>query len=232
MLNRIAPLQSQPGPPQPNPNNYRSREEVPGSTGFSYGDADAIETCNNIVAALRSELSLPTTGSAFVYLDVEAGTQLTVDYWAGWANRIFNFRLSSGAEPFFPAIYCNFVPQNGLFIPNTVIQYVLNNAYIQYPNYPVLCYGFWTNEPEPCSNCAPSPGLNWAQFGMYSQPYGGTSLAVPLYLWQYAEVGGCKDTSPGGCNSTHLYDNFAGQQNLDVDDSDSTAAQSYMLVIN
>lgn len=161
-----------------------------------------------------------------MYLDVEAGTVPSTDYWAGGATTVFNYLLA-GANPFRPSIYCQYTQSSGKYVPNSLVQNLLNGSYSTYPEptYHTRCYSFWTNEPEdPCMNyCGTAPCLDWTLFGTYTQPYGGDNFLVPLQVWQFAETNVCQSCSG--------ISNFAGGQNLDMDDTDNTDGPSSMLQI-
>lgn len=216
-----------------------SRQEKGGSTGYQNGVNDATLTLSNIVNFLSSgELVIPSNSTVYVYLDVEAGVSITSNYWAGWSNTIFNYALSNGLEPFFPAIYTQFTLQNGVYLPQPSVQNALNNACANYSTLDVTCYGFWTNEPETSRMCAPDGAPDWSALGQFTQQLCNTSSRVPNLLYQYAEP--CECVTSGyshyagqsncsdffSCNGTP-YDN----NNLDMDGSDSTGAESYMLTI-
>jgi hypothetical protein len=181
-----------------------------------------------------------------MYLDVEAGTALTADYWAGRASTVFTATDPSGAEPFYPCIYTQFVrnASNGLYYPQSSVQSALNAACSQYPNDVVMmCFGFWSNEPEPYSYCASSATPDWSVFGSFTQHLcGGNSTSVPVLLYQYAENCGCIPNGYPGfagdsnvSNTTACYINDAWyyypNNNLDLDGNDNTGADQYMLMI-
>ena len=200
-------------------------QSVSGITGYNNGVSDANETCTQISDAITAgQLEVPPSGVVIVYLDNEPiGTNpnlLTPDYWAGWAGTVFNFSFEG--DPYEAGLYCPFYDDGGVYVPTTGIQTALNEACGKYPDEYVACWGLWTYEPHsPDANyCPPGSSLNWSLIGTCRQDLCGDSINVPVYLWQYA--------SPTACSG---YTNYAGGQNLDIDGSDSTGAESYMLKI-
>ena len=201
-------------------------QSVSGSAGYNNGVNDGNDTCTRISNAINAgQLTVPPSGLIVVYLDNEpigsSQNLLTADYWAGWANTVFNFP-SEGA-PYYPGLYCPFYQDSsGVYVPISGVQTALNDACSKYPSDYVVCWGLWTFEPHsPDSDyCPPGSTLNWSLTGKFNQDVCGNSVHVPVYLWQYA--------SPTACSG---YSNFAGGQDLDIDGSDSTGAESYMLKI-
>lgn len=202
-----------------------------GPAGHDAGSSDATDTCNRIVNAINAnQSSVPVaSGTVIVYLDNEPlqnGSHpnvLTADYWAGWANTMFHFAYG-GAQPFRPGLYCTFGPdRSGRYVPDLAIQSALNGAHSTYPDEYTFCSATWTYLPHtPIQNyCPADSGLDWSLIGSFEQDQPGGAQTVPTYLWQYA--------SPAACKPTYRY--FAGGQNLDMDGSDGTPAESYMLVI-
>ncbi len=217
VLSKIVPIQS----------SQSGRQQTTGSDGYNYGVSDAGATCQSIVSAINAgELKIPASGSVYVYLDVEQGTALTTDYWAGWSNTVFNYPFGANS-PFWPCIYTWYGEQsNGQYAPSSYIQDALNSSCSSYPNHATLCYGLWSNEPEPCSFCNfPKVSPDWSVFNSFSQNICDASKPVPLLLYQFAETGGCVVA----CNNP----SFAGGQNLDLDSDNNglTVAQNYMLTI-
>jgi hypothetical protein len=216
-LGLILPIQAS-LPPIP------THQATTGSAGFNYGVADADQTCANVNVVINSgELALPPGGTVAIYLDVESTTVLTADYWAGWSNTVYNYKLGTGA-PYWASMYCSYAqPQGGgLYYPNSYIQAALDAAYSSYPSYYTLCHSLWSSEPEPAPNCESDPCLDWTQFGEYLQPQASGSVLVPLQVWQFAKNNVC---------AGYGYTDFAGGQNLDVDDTGNWDGPLYMLVI-
>jgi hypothetical protein len=217
VLNKIVPIQA----------SQSARQQAAGSAGYSYGASDAGTTCQNIALAISAgQLSIPASGSVYVYLDVEQGTALSAGYWAGWSTTLFNYPLGAGS-PFWPCIYTWYAQQsNGKCSPSILIQNALNSSCSSYPNHAALCYGLWSSEPELCSYCNfPKASPDWSVFNPFSQNTCSSNKPVPLLLYQFAEKGAC-NTSCGN-------NSFAGSQNLDLDSDNSgaTGAQNYMLAI-
>ena len=216
VLNKIVPIQA----------SQSARQQTTGSDGYSYGVGDAAATCQNIESAIRAgQLNIPSSGSVYVYLDVEESTALTTDYWAGWSATVFNYPLNSNS-PFWPCIYAWYGQQsNGKYSPGSDVQNALNSSCSSYPGDATLCYGLWSSEPELCSFCNfPEASPSWSVFNSFSQNICGVKKPVPLLLYQFAEKGACNTT----CNNS----SFAGNQNLDLDsDNNGTSgAQNFMLI--
>jgi len=117
----------------------QSRLATSGSTGAAYGTADANTFASAIQNATTyvSTLHLPVGNELYAYLDVEAATHLTSNYWDAWAATLDGYRFTNGTYPLFPSAYVN--PPSGFACGI------------------VSVYGFavWSSEPETCSNCAP-----------------------------------------------------------------------------
>jgi hypothetical protein len=221
VLNKIVPLQA----------GNASREQQAGSIGHGYGDSDARATCQQIVNALNAGvLAIPPSRQIYVYLDVEANTALSVDYWAGWATAVYHYPAGS-TYPFWPCIYGHYTkdPSNGRYSPDVAA--ALNSSYSNYPSDPTRCFGLWSSEPEPCSYCNPNASPDWSVFNPFSQSYGETAYPVPLLLYQFAEHGILAQNS--GCVYYCGRQDYAGGQNLDLDSDNSgnSGAQNYMLLI-
>jgi hypothetical protein len=201
------------------------RQSTTGSTGFSYGQEDGTNCCDRIVNAMNAgQLSLPPGDRVYVYLDVEEGVDVSPQYYSGWASSIYEYAYGA-LQPFLPGVYTQFVDSGGLYYPNSYVKNALDSAQGDHPNLNVRCAGFWSNEPEPCAYCDPAASPDWSGvFGTYKQPVSGGDVVVPVMLWQYAEKGGC--VTACGYGST-----WAGGQTVDLDGSDETGAEDYMLVI-
>lgn len=212
----IVPLQS----------SFPNNQSKTGAAGFSQGQSDANTTCLTILANINSEeLAVSGSDTVYVYLDVEAGTNLSPDYWAGWADYVWHYNVN-GQEPFFPAMYAHFyADSNGIYNLDQVLENVLNQVHIAYPNNEVCCFGFWTSEPEPCSYCDPNPAVVAPQYATYTQPCISGGRAVPMVIWQYAERGSCP-AAP--CSRPR---SIFGSQTVDLDRSFGSPDVSNMLVI-
>jgi hypothetical protein len=218
-----------------------ARQSQSNTTGYDNGAEDADQTSRNIIAFLTSgELSLSSFGGAYVYLDVEPGTALSPAYWAAWATTVYHYALSDGSEPYFPAVYTQFVQSSGVWLPQGSVQTALNKACSDYPAAAVQCYAFWTGNPETAAMCAPDGIPDWSALGKFTQNLcGGSTFTVPNLLYQYAEPCSCVGYGyskyAGISNCADFFD-CSGQgypnNNLDMDGSDDTGAETYMLTIN
>ncbi|MHB1929432.1 MAG: hypothetical protein ACYDEN_03020 [Acidimicrobiales bacterium] len=207
-----------------------SDQSVSGSQGYTNGKNDADDTCTRIVNAIKvNQLSVPVaSGTVVVYLDNEplSGTDqnvLTADYWAGWANTMYHFAYA-GDQPFRPGLYCPFAEDgSGKWVPEPAIQTALNRANSSYPADYTFCSATWTYLPHApdAQYCPANSQLDWSIIGSFDQAQPGGAQNVPTYVWQYASPTACLGGYPG----------YAGGQPLDMDGSDGTPADSYMLVI-
>ena len=219
-----------------------SNQQMTGNAGLSQGATDAATTIKNLNYFIQSgDLKIPPSNEVYVYLDVEENTDLSASYWAGWANAIFTATDPSGLAAFWPAMYSPMTADSsGLYRPHKVVRDALNSACSAAPSsYNVQCYGIWASQPEDVpASCVPSAGPDWSVFAKFSQDLCGTEVAVPVLLYQYIE--GCFCVADG-------YTDFAGlsnsskfmpcgttyypNNNLDLDGSDTTGAETYMLLI-
>jgi hypothetical protein len=204
-------------------------QSLTGSAGNSAGSRDATDTCTRVTNAINAaQLNIPVaSGLVIVYLDNEPYLSdpnvLTADYWAGWANTMFHFKFL-GSQPFRPGLYCTFMQDSsGKWVPDTSMQAALNEANNRYPNDYTLCSATWTFLPHtPVADYCPANSVpNWSMIGNFAQNQPGGAVTVPTYLWQYA--------SPVACTA---YPSFAGGQKLDMDGSDATPAETFMLTIS
>lgn len=221
---------------------FQSRETETGTTGYDDGVSDANDTIKLINDFLNSgELAIPSSGEIYVYLDVEANTAISPAYWSGYANTIYLAKDAGGAQIFFPAIYTQFVQNSsGKYVPQTSVVNTLTDACKDWPDAYVRCFGFWPNEPEnPASTyCVAKPGtLDFGVFGTFSQNLCASGSAdVPVLLWQYADPCVCLPagySSYAGLGNATIYCGSTPYQNnnIDMDGSDSTGAESYMMTI-
>jgi len=148
----------------------QSRLGTSGSTGTSYGTADAttlINSIKNVISWLG--LSIPTDG-LYCYLGLEAENPLAGAYWNAWATYINEYEYG-GEAPFYAGLYCSppAAPPNC-----STIAAAPAAAY---------CYGVWSSEPEPCAGCT-------ASFGTIGWDADNCS-GFDTYMWQYSEKGSC-----------------------------------------
>jgi hypothetical protein len=192
--------------------------------GYDTGVAHANSTIAHIKTFLTSkELAVnPAEDLVYVYLDVEGTHVLSKAYWAGWADTIYHAE-ASGLQPFRPCIYARFVKDSsGRYVPGSNVSSTLNTVHEAFTDAAARCYGFWSNEPEPDTGCKSTFVADWTNvFGTFEQSYGTDSYTVPVYAWQYAESGPCSVLVAG----------YAGGNTLDMDGTDSTGGETYMLSI-
>ncbi len=71
------------------------RQRTTGVFGHQYGRIDGQAICERIAASVRSgEFDLPATGFVNVWLCVEPGVPLSVDYWAGWSDQVTTYNMA------------------------------------------------------------------------------------------------------------------------------------------
>jgi hypothetical protein len=192
-LTRVAPIQA------PDPD----RQQATGDDGHAFGDEDGAAFGDRLSTCVATdELTLPGP-YAFVFLDVAAGTALSPDYWAGWANAVWNAQTVVGmgriVVPFAPAILCDFfeAPPDNKLMPDPDVVAALDAVHRAYPGEDVQCYGFWArNLNQPMT---PHPTLDWSLFGSYSQPFAPEkSEEVPVLIWRYSPLSSLTASQAGG----------------------------------
>ena len=167
------------------------RQATMGRDGFSFGYTDGSALCRRLESCLiTGELSVPTTASGIlVFLEVQTGTLITIDYWAGWTTALVNYVCvaPSLSLPFRPCIICDFVPTpgGGSYHLDPNVKACLDGVAATYTRSPTFCHAFWARTPV-AGNVALFPPPPFPQFEPYSQPLGGTSVAVNVALWRYA----------------------------------------------
>jgi hypothetical protein len=140
----------------------QSRLATTGSTGSSYGYADAVTFTNALVNVYGWVGPLVLPNQLNCYLGLEASTSLSGAYWGAWAGVVNGYQLN-GIAPFFACLYCS-----------TIAGAASGRA----------CYGIWSSEPEPCARCTERFGTDNSWSAAYCTNF-------ITYLWQYAEKGGC-----------------------------------------
>ncbi|MBO0803652.1 MAG: hypothetical protein J2P25_11335 [Nocardiopsaceae bacterium] len=132
------------------------------------GQADAQSMASSIQSSLSAVSQLSVPSQLWCWLDQEASTSLSLDYWNGWASYIASYNLdSNGTYPMHPGLYCD--PASAYPNCSTISQASGTAA-------PVAV---WSSEPEPCSGFT-APSWN---------PDSCSSVATKL--WQYGEQGAC-----------------------------------------
>jgi hypothetical protein len=111
--------------------------------------------CKRIESCIRTgELSNPSTSAGILaFLEVQTGTGLTIDYWAGWASALCNYTcvVPNLCRPFRPCIICDFVPTTPAGPPYALDQKVrdcLDSVAATYTRSPIYCRGFWAHAIE------------------------------------------------------------------------------------
>jgi hypothetical protein len=136
------------------------------------GQADAQSMAASMLSAWEAvgPLHVPSNNILYCFLDQEASTSLSLDYWDGFANYIANYNFGSlGTYPLYPALYCD---------PDSPFPNCSTIAQATGLNIPVAV---WSSEPEPCTrSIVDTPSWDAEE-----------CAAAPTRLWQYAEQGAC-----------------------------------------
>jgi len=177
----VAPIQAPHQPP---------REDVTGERGFLYGAIDAEVLCSNLLWSMYcGEFALNQNEQIQVWLTVNPEITFSLDYWAGWADRVYSFSvfLPIGSfhpvkmlQPFYPCIRCHYsVDQTGKFRRDPNVNSVLDNVGAQYPTLHTKCYHCWADTVEDDESATrPNPAIDWKQFDP-------TQLPIPI-LWRFS----------------------------------------------
>jgi hypothetical protein len=149
----------------------QSRLSTTGSTGSSYGYADAVTFVNALINVYTWVAPLQLPAALYCYLGLESGTALSGAYWGAWAGYINGYNYAGG-QPFFAALYCN--PSSNQPNCSTIAAAAAGRN----------CFGIWSSEPEPCARCTERFGTDNSWSAAYCTNF-------HTILWQYAEKGGC-----------------------------------------
>jgi hypothetical protein len=134
------------------------------------GQADAQSMAASLVSAWLTvgPLHMPSNNILYCFLDQEASSALSLDYWDGFAGYLANYRFGKHGYALYPALYCD--PYSPLPNCSTIAAAKGHNR----------AAAVWSSEPEPCGSLAHPPQWD-AQ----------ACKAVPTKLWQYAEQDAC-----------------------------------------
>jgi hypothetical protein len=131
------------------------------------GSADAETFCTAIYETWLGvgPLDMPSNGQLYCWLDQEAGSSLSVNYWTAWAEYVGGYDFNaSGTLPLYPCLYCD--PPS------------------PYPNCSTLAVfsasAVWSSEPESCS---------WASLTDPPSWQADSCSTVTTEVWQYVEQG-------------------------------------------
>jgi hypothetical protein len=182
----VAPIQS--GDPV--------RQAEPDDLGQQWGDEDGTALADAVSSALEvGDLAFGSAGTPiYVYLEVDADTALSSEYWAGWAGAVSTALLvgsQAGSElplvqGLLPCLATTFAAaEAGPFEASQTIRDALDgSAGIGWAS--ARCYGFWATTADPAT-IQPAPVLDWSGFAAYSQKQrSGPDVPVPVTIWRYA----------------------------------------------
>jgi hypothetical protein len=162
------------------------QSNLAGST--AQGQADAQTYCASLLSAYKAvgPLDLPSNQMLFCWLDQEASTSLSLDYWNGWATYVGDYNFADNRRyPLYPGLYCDpdAPPPNCSIIGNP-------DAF--------PCAGVWASTPEPCGTLTDPPA-----FAPEECP------SVTTELWQFGEQGVCGYSANVDLNrARHAYGDY------------------------
>jgi hypothetical protein len=161
--------------------------------GLDFGRIDAIAIASHLDRCLAvGDLEVVDATQILVFLEVADGTELSMEYWAGWASNLHDARLeparqsnrTGAAVPLLlPAVLCAypFDEDEGAFLPELAVRDALDA--IGPPGYRTHCHGLWARR------LVGDPGLenhawDWPTIGEYRQPRTilGRATPYPTYL--------------------------------------------------
>jgi hypothetical protein len=162
-----------------------TRQQVTGERGTLYGQIDAAAICNRLKASMANEeLTAKDSNQVNVYLQVDATAAFSADYWAGWANTVFNATFTQknadGSEftsqPFLPCIMCAFTRDGAVLRMDPHVSAALQAAHDQHQELTTRCFGFWADAPDldPAMQ-RPNATLDWTRFA---------PTPAPIWVWQ------------------------------------------------
>jgi hypothetical protein len=176
----IAPIQA----PQPD------RQKVTNERGRLYGAIDAQVLCRKLFWSIYSgEFAVNNAeGWVQVWLAVDPESSFSLDYWAGWADKVYNFAVSVPygslhptriLQPFVPCILCHYqADATKKFKRDPGVSVVLNNVEAKYPRLHTHCHAFWADTVElDDAPTAPTPKIDWTRFDIDERPL----------IWRFAK---------------------------------------------
>ena len=211
----IAPIQSGSAPSEV------TRQQTTGPNGYELGTEDAIGFCGAIGTALKiGDLTNPSGADGtciYVFLEVADNTNISSDYWSGWASLVKSYMAvlpNSGFVTLLPCIMCSFSDDgSGDLVPPIAIQNAMTNGTSPNPPVPPIthfpCSGFWAITQNTTNYTANPPDI---PSGLNSVSIGNPAVSIDVLIWQYAQA------AP---HATSLTPNL----NLDVTLDDSVVGQ-------
>lgn len=177
------------------------RQAEPGDLGQQWGREDGQALADAVGSAL--DVGDVAFGGekkpVYVYLEVDAGTALSPDYWAGWAGAVSNALLFDDKQPIsgfdvrviqllLPCLATTFVASTGgaghWGAPQAIRDALDGSAKVGWES--ARCHGFWAWTSDPATIEA-APALDWSGFAAYSQKQrSGLDVPVPVTIWRYA----------------------------------------------
>jgi hypothetical protein len=144
-----------------------TQSRLNGST--AEGQADAQTFAASMLSAYDAvgPLLLPSNDLLYCWLDQEASTSLSLDYWNAWSGYIDGYDFAGAGLVLYPCLYCD----PGSAYPNcSTLSKSGANA----------CFAVWSSEHEPCGTLKNPPSWDAE-----------SCSASPTKLWQFGEQGVC-----------------------------------------
>jgi hypothetical protein len=164
-----------------------ARQSATGDQGRAFGAQDATALAEYLDLCLAvGDLEIIGTKQILVFLEVDDGTALSVDYWASWATTLHDAILyparfgnrtgTAGMQPLLPAILCAFTFDDGAqtFLPEPPVRACLDMLAPR--GFRSHCHGFWARSRRDDPGGQP---LSWTNLGEYRQPREILGIAVP-----------------------------------------------------
>jgi Domain of unknown function (DUF1906) len=164
------------------------RQAAKGGAGDAFGKRDATEIGGYLDRCLAvGSLQVIGTKQILVFLEVADGTELSIEYWAAWANQLHDVMLSNeqllartddGTQLLTPAILCAYAwdDATGAFLPEPNVRAVLDEYGPS--GYRTYCDGLWARR----LLADPTRGtrtFDWTTIGDYRQPRPVLGLPLP-----------------------------------------------------
>ena len=218
----------------------RVRQAAVGDVGLAFGKLDATEIAAYLDRCLAvGDLQVVDTQQILVFLEVEDGTQLSIEYWASWANTLHDAILSpaqlqrrTGNEQtqlLTPGVLCAYAFDDdaGAFLPEPYVRACLD----QYgpSGFRTHCDGLWARRllADPTRGASK---FDWTTIGDYSQPRRVLGLElpymhrVPVRYLRYLDSVDVQQIPPGAARDSLSLLTI----DLPADDGDDPVAASFM----
>lgn len=174
----------------------RQRQEATGGVGALYGHEDATAFGVYLSTCLRMNDLRADEIFTYAFLEVDADTAISFDYWSSWCGTIRTFGVEHNwleddtrghRTPFLPCIACDFEDDGtGVFQAVDSVKSCLDPEKVS-PGRPRRCYGFWARCNIGSGVLGPAPDS--ITFEVYKQPRTSplslTTRRVPVLFWRW-----------------------------------------------